>query len=68
MPSTDEPPAFTGADLAALRRSGGLAQGAFAQLFGVTQGTVSKAEANPRRVVGPALRLAMWSMQRGISG
>lgn len=64
MPSAEELPAHTGADLAALRRSSGLAQGAFAQLLGVTQGTVSKAEGNPRAVVGPALRLAMWTRQR----
>jgi hypothetical protein len=36
----------------------------FAQLLGVTQGTVSKAEGNPRAVLGPALRLAMWTRQR----
>ena len=66
--STEEPPAFTGAQLAALRRSTGLAQAAFAQKLGVTQGTVSKAEGNPRAVLGPALRVAMAGWHRNSRG
>jgi DNA-binding transcriptional regulator YiaG len=66
--STDEPPAFTGAQLAALRRSTGLAQAEFAQKLGVTQGTVSKAEGNPRAALGPALRVAMAGWHRNSRG
>jgi DNA-binding transcriptional regulator YiaG len=66
--AAEEPPAYTGADLAALRRSSGLAQGAFAAELGVTQGTVSKAEGTPSAVLGPALRLAMWKRKRNEPG
>lgn len=52
-------PALTGADLAAFRRSAGLTQVAAAQRLGVTQGTISKAEGNPRTVLGPALQDAL---------
>jgi DNA-binding XRE family transcriptional regulator len=64
----DEPPAFTGAQLAALRRSTGLTQAAFAQKLGVTQGTVSKAESNAGALIGPVLRLALWTWQRNNLG
>lgn len=52
-------PALTGADLAAYRRGAGLTQVAAAQRLGVTQGTISKAEGNPRTVLGPALHEAL---------
>lgn len=52
-------PALTGADLAAFRRRTGLTQVAAAQRLGVTQGTISKAEGNPRAVLGPALAEAL---------
>lgn len=52
-------PALTGADLAAFRRSAGLTQVAAAQRLGVTQGTISKAEGNPRSVLGPGLQEAL---------
>jgi DNA-binding XRE family transcriptional regulator len=52
-------PALTGADLAAFRRRAGLTQVAAAQRLGVTQGTISKAEGNPRTVLGPALQEAL---------
>lgn len=51
--------ALTGADLAAFRRGAGLNQVAAAQRLGVTQGTISKAEGNPRTVLGPALQEAL---------
>jgi DNA-binding transcriptional regulator YiaG len=50
---------LTGADLAAFRRAAGLTQVAAAQRLGVTQGTISKAEGNPRTVLGPALQEAL---------
>ena len=52
-------PALMGADLAAFRRTAGLTQVAAAQRLGVTQGTISKAEGNPRTVLGPALHEAL---------
>jgi DNA-binding transcriptional regulator YiaG len=51
--------ALTGADVAAFRRGAGLNQVAAAQRLGVTQGTISKAEGNPRTVLGPALHDAL---------
>jgi hypothetical protein len=33
-----------------------------------TQGVESKAEGNPRAVLGPALRLAMWKRKRSEPG
>ena len=63
----EEPPAYTGADVAAGRRSTGLSQTAFARLLGVTQGAISKAECNPRGPVGPSLRLAMSKRNGGAS-
>lgn len=65
VPPAQEPPPFTGADLAAYRRTTGFTQALFAQHLGVTQGTVSKAECVPRAVLGPALRLALWGRKRG---
>ena len=59
LPTIAEPPSFTGADLIAYRRSTGLTQVQFAPHLGVTQGTVSKAEGNPRAILGPSLRLAL---------
>ena len=63
-----EPQPLTGADLAAHRRVVGMTQSGFADWLGVTQGTVSKAEGNPRALLGPAVRLALWRRQRERGG
>lgn len=59
VPADPGGPALTGADLAAFRRGLGLTQVAAAQRLGVTQGTISKAEGNPRTVLGPGLQDAL---------
>lgn len=51
--------ALTGADLAAWRSRRRLTQAAAAKLLGIGQGTVSKAEATPTKVLGPALSTAL---------
>lgn len=58
-PAAAVSPALTGADLAAFRRGAGLTQVAAAARLGVTQGTISKAEGNPRTVLGPGLQEAL---------
>jgi DNA-binding XRE family transcriptional regulator len=58
-PTAAAGPALTGADLRAFRRGAGLTQVATAQRLGVTQGTISKAEGNPRIALGPALQEAL---------
>jgi hypothetical protein len=58
-PDRADTPALTGADLAAFRRRERLTQVAAAHRLGVTQGTISKAEGNPRAVLGPTLSDAL---------
>lgn len=55
----DEGASLTGADLAGWRKRLGLTQQAAADRLGVRQGTVSKAEGKPRKVLGPMLREAL---------
>jgi DNA-binding XRE family transcriptional regulator len=64
LPSPAQPaavprPVLTGADLADFRRRAALTQVAAAKRLGVTQGTISKAEGNPRAALGQALADAL---------
>jgi DNA-binding XRE family transcriptional regulator len=54
-----------GADLARFRNERNLSQRAAAGLLGVGNGTISKAEREPTKALGPKLRLALESALRG---
>ena len=63
--ASDVPRAFTGADLAELRRERRLSQRELADLLGVEQGTISKGEGKAGAALGPALQEALRRLAAG---
>lgn len=67
-PAATEPAVLTGADLADWRKRRGLTQQAAADLLGVRQGTVSKAESRRGAALGETLNYALAGLLTGERG
>ena len=62
--SLPPPPIVTGAELKIWREQKGLSQAAAAKALGVGDRTIRRAESEPKKPLGPAIREAMGSYRR----